>query len=174
MSEGSATQGTTQDDNTAAQIHRPIILVDASNVAFAGNSGPHQPRLRRLIRVLEEIREARIPVLVIADASLRHRIDDRNGLEQLIRNGFVLQAPAGCDADRFLAQLAVKRAKEGHRPLILTDDLLREYPDAEPFRFPFLVVSDSEVLFYTPLSSLMPANSLLDAVTAVAENKAQA
>ncbi|MEM4728592.1 MAG: hypothetical protein QXH42_02365 [Thermoplasmata archaeon] len=100
----------------------PIVLVDASNVAYGGGL-LKGPRMHLLARVLEELRKHPFRVGVIADASLRHVIDEPERLEEMIQSGLVTQAPAGREADDFLIQLALKRQEQGETVYILTNDL---------------------------------------------------
>ncbi|MEM2870476.1 MAG: hypothetical protein QW379_08700 [Thermoplasmata archaeon] len=100
----------------------PIVLVDASNVAYGGGL-LKGPRMHLLARVLEELRKHPFRVGVVADASLRHVIDEPERLEEMIQSGLVTQAPAGREADDFLIQLALKRQEQGETVYILTNDL---------------------------------------------------
>lgn len=154
-------ESTNQTDNTAAVGRaRPLLIVDASNVAF-GNSGlSRKPSLATLRVVLEKIPVERYEVKVLADASLRHRIDRKEEYEALVRSGVILQTPAGRTADQFMAHLARKRRFEGQRVLILTNDLLRQYLDLEPLRATFLMVEDGEVIFDPPLEPASPVPSM--------------
>src|SRR4029079_15289889 len=44
--------------------------------------------------------------IIVADAALRHQIDESAQYEQLVADGAVHQAPAGTDADYFLLSFA--------------------------------------------------------------------
>jgi hypothetical protein len=85
----------------AGQSRRAIV--DASNVAHAGEKGA---RLATLLAVRDELREEGFEPILIADAALRHQIDDKGGYERLVENGELQQAPAGTDADYFVLRLA--------------------------------------------------------------------
>src|SRR5689334_8285606 len=78
-------------------------IVDASNVAHAGEKGA---RLATLLAVRDELKEEGFEPILIADAALRHQIDDRAGYERLVEAGELQQAPAGTDADYFVLKLA--------------------------------------------------------------------
>ena len=78
-------------------------IVDASNVAHAGEKGA---RLATLLAVRDELREEGFDPILVADAALRHQIDDKDGYEQLIESGDLQQAPAGTDADYFILKFA--------------------------------------------------------------------
>jgi len=74
----------------------PRVLVDASNVAHSTEGG--EARLRNIQLVQEKLREAGLEAVIVADAALRHQIDDKPAYETLIDQGKVHQAPAGTDA----------------------------------------------------------------------------
>ena len=78
-------------------------IVDASNVAHAGERGA---RLATLLAVRDELREEGFDPILVADAALRHQIDDKAGYEQLVDSGELRQAPAGTDADYFILKFA--------------------------------------------------------------------
>jgi hypothetical protein len=85
------------------------VLVDGSNVAhFTEGNGP---RLKNILLVLDKLRSEGFEPLIVADAALRHQIDDKAQYEQLIENGVVHQAPAGPDADFLISSSSHSRVK---------------------------------------------------------------
>ncbi|MGB7123390.1 MAG: hypothetical protein WBE40_00820 [Thermoplasmata archaeon] len=153
-------------DRTSADTERthtkrvlPLVIVDASNVAFGGSHGGRKARLDLLLEVVSQIPGAGCEIKVVADASLRHRIDKREEYEGFVRDGFFLQAPAGRSADQFIALLAKKRQGEGQEVRVLTNDLFRQHPNLEPMRITFLEISDGEVVFDPPLGTLNPCRT---------------
>jgi hypothetical protein len=143
-------------DRTEPKRDLPLVIVDASNVAFGGSHGGQKARLDLLLEVVSQVPKAGCELKVVADASLRHRIDKREEYEGFVRDGFFLQAPAGRSADQFIVLLVNKRQAEGQQVRILTNDLLRQHPGLEPMRITFLEVSEGEVVFDPPLGSLNP------------------
>ena len=121
------------------------VLVDGSNVAHftEGDS----PRLQNILLVMEKLRSEGLEPLIVADAALRHQIDDKAQYEQLIENGVVHQAPAGTDADFFILSFA--REKDAR---VLTNDRFRNV--AQKFAkerdrvIRFMIVDGSVVLEY--------------------------
>ena len=97
----------------------PRVLVDASNVAHSTEGG--EARLRNIALVEEKLREAGLEPVIVADAALRHQIDDKAAYERLIDDGRVHQAPAGTDADYFILSFA--REMDAR---ILTNDRFRD------------------------------------------------
>ena len=54
-----------------------IVLVDASNVAHSTEG--ERPLLRNILAVREKLSEEGLEPIVVADAALRHQIDDTGG-----------------------------------------------------------------------------------------------
>ena len=97
----------------------PRVLVDASNVAHSTEGG--EARLRNIQLVQEKLRGEGLEPIIVADAALRHQIDDKPAYERLIDEGKVHQAPAGTDADYFILSFA--REMDAR---ILTNDRFRD------------------------------------------------
>ena len=97
----------------------PRVLVDASNVAHSTEGG--EARLRNIRLVEEKLRGEGLEPIIVADAALRHQIDDKAAYEKLIDAGKVHQAPAGTDADYFILSFA--REMDAR---ILTNDRFRD------------------------------------------------
>jgi hypothetical protein len=101
------------------------VIVDGSNVA---HSTEGEKALLENIRVVREklIEEGYEPV-VLADAALRHQIDDETGFEELVESGTIKQAPAGTDADYFILSFA--RELDAN---IVSNDRFKDRVDAFP------------------------------------------
>ena len=97
----------------------PRVLVDASNVAHSTEGG--EAKLRNIGLVEDKLREEGLEPIIVADAALRHQIDDKSAYEKLIDDGKVHQAPAGTDADYFILSFA--RELDAR---ILTNDRFRD------------------------------------------------
>lgn len=98
------------------------VLVDAANVAHATEGAT--AKLANIRLVMDKLRDEGFEPLIVADAALRHQIDDKTGYEQLVENGVVSQAPAGTDADYFILSFA--REKNAR---ILSNDRFRDRAD---------------------------------------------
>jgi hypothetical protein len=83
---------------------RPRALIDGSNVAHATEGDA--ARLTNILLVRDRLAEQGFEPIIVADAALRHQIDDAEQYEQLVADGTVHQAPAGTDADYFLLSFA--------------------------------------------------------------------
>lgn len=119
------------------------VLVDASNVAHATEGG--EARLRNIQLVQAKLREEGFDPVIVADAALRHQIDDKAAYEKLIDDGLVHQAPAGTDADYFILSFA--REMEAR---ILTNDRYRdraaEFAEERDRIIRYMIVDDEVVL----------------------------
>src|SRR3954464_11389468 len=107
---------------------RTVVLVDGSNVAHSSEG--ERARLANITAVCDKLREEGYEPLVLADAALRHQIDNRAAYEKLVDGGPIRQAPAGTDADYFI--LAFARELDAS---IVSNDQFRDrrkaFPDAQ-------------------------------------------
>lgn len=111
--------GQTEELEREENDQSPRVLVDASNVAHSTEGG--EARLRNIRIVEAKLRDEGLEPIVVADAALRHQIDDKVAYEKLIDEGKVHQAPAGTDADYFILSFA--REMDAR---ILTNDRFRD------------------------------------------------
>lgn len=132
-----------QADNGAHTPDERRVLVDASNVAHATEGG--EARLANIRLVQEKLREEGLDPVVVADAALRHQIDDKPRYEQMIEDGVVHQAPAGTDADYFILSFA----REMRVPILTNDrfrDRAMDFPDERDRIIRFMIVDGEVVL----------------------------
>jgi hypothetical protein len=120
-----------------------VVLVDGSNVAhFTEGDKPH---LANILAVQAKLLEDGNEPVIIADAALRHQIDDPKRFEEMIESGAVKQAPAGTDADYFLLSFA----RELGAAVLSNDrfkDRLAQFPEARDSVIRFMIVNDEVVL----------------------------
>jgi hypothetical protein len=119
-----------------------IALVDGSNVAHAAGGAA---RLRNITLVVEKLIEEGLRPVVVADAALRHQIDDPDGYERLREVGQLQQAPAGTDADYFILSFA----RELDAAIVSNDtfrDRAKAFPEARDRVIRFMIVADEVVL----------------------------
>lgn len=121
----------------------PRVLVDASNVAHSTEGG--EARLRNIRLVEDKLRQEGLEPIIVADAALRHQIDDKAAYEKLIDEGKVHQAPAGTDADYFILSFA--REMDAR---VLTNDRFRDrakdFPRERNRVIRFMIVDGEVVL----------------------------
>lgn len=120
----------------------PDVIIDGSNVAHSSEGGAHLENIRLVMDKLEE--EGFHPI-VLADAALRHQIDDVNRYESLIDQGIIRQAPAGTDADYFILSFA----REFDADIVSNDryrDRQDSFPEARDRVIRYMIVN-GEVVF---------------------------
>ena len=113
-------------------LTRPVV-VDASNVArhnpdalaaYLPTAPP--PSVRNLLALRDYLlRRGFFPVLMIADANLRHHVDDRPAYLALLERGIVREVPGGTSADETL--LAEARS---HVAPLVTNDRMTQWGEA--------------------------------------------
>jgi hypothetical protein len=82
------------------------VLVDASNVARSQLKNG-RGMLKLLISVRDELRSRGAwPIIMVADASLRHNIDEGKKFQEMISSGEIIQSDKGVEADEILAREA--------------------------------------------------------------------
>jgi hypothetical protein len=131
------------DAAQAVDEARHIALVDGSNVAHSSEGD--EARLHNIKLVVRKLIAEGYEPIVVADAALRHQIDDKEGYERRIEEGKIRQAPAGTDADYFL--LAFARELDA---VIVSNDLFRDrqeaFPEARERMIRYMIVAE-EVVF---------------------------
>jgi hypothetical protein len=80
------------------------VIIDGSNVAHSTEG--EKATLENIRVVRDKLIEEGYQPVVLADAALRHQIDDEPGFEALVENGTIKQTPAGTDADYFILSFA--------------------------------------------------------------------
>lgn len=108
-----------------AQEQRETVIVDGSNVAHSTEG--ESARLENITLVCDRLREDGFEPVVVADAALRHQIDDSARYEEMVENGTIRQAPAGTDADFFILSFA--RELDA---FVVSNDRYRDRADAFP------------------------------------------
>ncbi len=117
------------------------VIVDAANVAHHGKM-EGQPSLDRIIRAVGALEKMGYQPVLIADASLRHEIDQKEEYLKLVEGGKIQEVPSGTPADHHILKLA-----EEEDAKILSNDVFREYndefQDIQSRRIPFTFKGDS-------------------------------
>ncbi|MEW5927564.1 MAG: hypothetical protein AB1941_08765 [Gemmatimonadota bacterium] len=132
----------THDESTHDEAPHKA-LVDASNVAHFSEG--EKARLENIVLVCRKLQEEGIEPIVVADAALRHQIDDSVAYEELVEAGKIHQAPAGTDADYFI--LAFARELDAS---VVSNDRFRDrqeaFPEATERVIRYMIVADEVVL----------------------------
>lgn len=120
-----------------------LVLVDGSNVAHSSEGD--RPLLANIFAVRDKLREEGLEPIIVADAALRHQIDDTAAYEELVESGVVKQAPAGTDADYFILSFA----EELGASIVSNDrfrDRIEKYPEARKRLIKYMIVEGEVVL----------------------------
>jgi hypothetical protein len=135
-------QGTRKDNGTIGEK----ILVDGANVAFVELSATDKPKVSNLVAVRRALEERGYEPIIIADASLRHEVDDPRQWEALVDEQDIRQAPAGTDADYFILETANR-----YDARVVSNDEFESYRDEYPWieerRVPLMIIN-GHVQFY--------------------------
>lgn len=120
-----------------------VAIVDGSNVAHSTEGEP--PHVANILIVRDKLVEEGLEPIVVADAALRHQIDDSAAYEKLIDDGIVRQAPAGTDADYFI----LKFARELRASIVSNDrfrDRIKQFPEAKDRVIRYMILNHEVVL----------------------------
>lgn len=120
-----------------------VAIVDGSNVAHSTEG--ERARLENIQLVMDRLAEEGYRPIVVADAALRHQIDDSAGYERLVEDGTIRQAPAGTDADYFILSFA----RELDAAIVSNDrfkDRIKAFPEARERVIRYMIVN-REVVF---------------------------
>lgn len=140
-----------------------VILVDANNVAYGNSQGSKGAMLGNVIKALDTLNATGSRVLAIADATLRHNIDDKDSFEKMMSNGQVMQVPAASSADDYIWEIAQHHLKKGNKVYVVTNDRfpITKATTAETKnirRISFMFV-DNDIFFQPNLNDLVkPTN----------------
>lgn len=130
-------------DGAHPAVDERLVLIDGSNVAHSSEG--EKARLANILLIEEKIREDGMEPIIVADAALRHQIDDRGRYEKLVEAGKIKQAPAGTDADYFILSFA----RELGASVVSNDryrDRIARYPEVEERIIRYMIVADEVVL----------------------------
>mgnify|MGYP003322159949 CR=1 FL=1 len=121
------------------------VIIDASNVAHYKKVGDEKGKLSNIIAAVRALEAEEHDFLIIADASLRHMIDDKEKYIKLVENEVIDEVPAGTVADHYILELA---EEEGAK--VLSNDKFRdfasEFPDLRSMRLSFSMSGDKLVI----------------------------
>jgi DNA-binding transcriptional MerR regulator len=135
-----------------SRVSNDIIYLDGSNVAYnsANREDKNKPKLKNIKLVAEELIKLRYKeIRVIADASLRHKLEDKEELGNLKKIVKYMESPANTSADEFLME-SLKKLK-CH---LISNDTYREWKikdvwvaeNIDKLRIPFMIDSGKVTL----------------------------
>ena len=100
------------------------VIIDASNVAHFGKKDDSSPKLSNILSAVKALESQKDDFAIIADASLRHEIDDKDKYLLLVEEEAIEEVLAGNNADHFILELA-----DEENAKILSNDMFREFND---------------------------------------------
>ena len=100
------------------------VVIDASNIAHFGKEKGSSPKLGNVLSAVKALEDQGDDFVIIADASLKHGIDDKEKYIHLVEEEAIEEVPAGNNADHFILELA-----EEENAKILSNDMFREFND---------------------------------------------
>ena len=121
------------------------VIIDASNVAHFGKKDDSNPKLGNILSAVKALEDRGDDFVIIADASLKHEIDDKQKYSHLVEEEAIEEVPAGNNADHFILELS-----DEENAKILSNDLFRdfndEFHDIPSKRIPFSFNGDEIVI----------------------------
>lgn len=114
------------------------VLVDASNVARFEKNDYGKGILENLLALRDELRSrSYFPIILIADASLPHFIDQPLKFKKMVHDGLIQITNKGEEADEYLTRLAQQTCA-----FVVTNDVnfhLKIAPNFDPLRIGFTI-----------------------------------
>ena len=127
------------------------VIIDGSNIAHNSNGNSNsKPFVANIIKVVEHLKqEGFTNITVMADAALKHRLQDLNKLHQLKQMVEYLEAPRETPADIFLIQYVKK-----NHCLLISNDTFKEWKvqdkwvaeNIDFYRMAFMIKGDQVLL----------------------------
>jgi hypothetical protein len=99
------------------------VVIDGANIAHGSSQKKEKPTVENMMIIVNELKKKGFTeITIIADASLRYRLADKDKLPELEKICEYLVAPADNPADVFLISYV-----KLHRCLLITNDAFREW-----------------------------------------------
>ena len=86
------------------------VIIDAANVAHFQKEEGSKAKLKNITLAVKALEQGNHDFLIIADASLRHNIDDKETFVRLVNDGIIDEVPQ--KAKTVLGTCAVKKSSE--------------------------------------------------------------
>lgn len=135
----------------ALKLQNRNVVIDGSNVAHNSQGDKtSKPLVENIIKMVNELKQKGFSqILVIADASLKHRFADRDKLKTLEEMCDYKVAPGETAADQFI----IKHVKR-HRCLFISNDIFRDWKikdhwvaeNIDYYRLSFMINKDTVLL----------------------------
>lgn len=113
------------------------VIIDGSNLAHH-KKGEGKAKLNNIIIAVKKLEKNGDEFAIIADAPLKHEIDNKKDFEELVENGEITVVPRGTDADHFILNLA-----SNENAKVISNDNFREFfdefKDINSMRIPYSI-----------------------------------
>lgn len=112
------------------KIHKRKVVIDGSNVAHNSNGDKNsKPSVKNMMLLVDFlIKKGFEEITIIADASLKHKLEDKQDLPNLEKKVTYLESPAERAADNFL----ISTVKSSHC-LFVSNDTYRDWKLRDPW-----------------------------------------
>ena len=107
------------------------VIIDAANVAHFQKEEGSKAKLKNITLAVKALEEGGHDFLIIADASLRHNIDDKETFVRLVNDGIIDEVPVGT-----IAVLSNDKFR----------DFMSEFPDINSIRIPFAIEDNKLIM----------------------------
>ena len=119
---------TRNQTRTTQNPRKRKVVVDGNNIAYY-LSPDEKPRLASIILALRSLKQVGLQPTIVVSSALKHKIDNSEGLRELINSGQVREAPRGTNDDLHIIRLAEKTNSD-----IISNDRFLEWQN----RFPWI------------------------------------
>jgi len=139
-----------EEEEEPGEVPKPSVryIVDGSNVALEARSFKEGGRLSQIELLTAKLSETDgAAVTVIVDANLRHHIDRKDDMEDMIKDRRILQAPAQTDADEFILLTAEFHRSKGESVVIVSNDRYQDYIKRFKPRFDWVKETQQKFMF---------------------------
>ena len=118
-----------------------IVVLDGSNIAYGSSDKAFAQNIKFMIDALKK--KGFIKFIVIVDASLRHKIEDKRIYNELMKDGLIKQSPARTSADKFIIEYAKEK-----NAIIISNDTFSDWKmedawvklNIDKYRTPFMII----------------------------------
>ncbi len=122
------------------------VYLDGSNIAYNSKEKPYTTNILIAVVALEKLGFSKENIIVIADKSLQHRIQDRDAFNQMTQESYYHESPAGTKADEFIINFA-----KTENAIIISNDRFSDYKEndiwvnlnIDRIRIPFSVINEN-------------------------------
>ncbi len=111
-----------QDENIIVQNPNKMVVVDLANILHLDKNENQKLKVENIIKIHRAVISVGYTPTMIADASTKHKMDDRSLYKELVGDRIVIESPAGTKADEYVLEVA-----KAEKSKFLTNDLFREY-----------------------------------------------